>query len=47
MESLGGGNTVDRGELHDLFVGEGTILDTIKDVLALIDLEASLGGRGK
>ena len=47
-ESLFGGNTVDRGKLHDLFVDGGTILDTsIEGVLALIDLEASLGGRGK
>ena len=44
---LGGRDTVDRGHLHDLLVDERTILHTVKGVLALVDLEVSLGGRSE
>ena len=47
VKGLGGRDTVDRGQLHDLLVDERTILYTVKGVLALVDLEASLGGRGE
>jgi len=46
-KGLGGRDTVDRGQLHDLLVDKRTILNTVKGVLALEDLEASLGGRGE
>ena len=46
-KGLGGCDTVDRGQLHDLLVDKRTILYTVKGVLALLDLEASLGGRGE
>jgi len=47
VESLSGRDAVNCGQLHDLLVDERTVLNAIEGVLALIDFEASLGGRGK